>query len=69
MDCSLPGSSVRGILQGENTGMGCHFLLQGIFLIHELNLGLLCLLCQQVGSLPLHTAHILGLRRDKNHLS
>ena len=28
MDCSLPGSSVHGILQ-TNTGVGCHALLQG----------------------------------------
>ena len=27
MDCSLPGSSVHGILQ--NTGVGCHALLWG----------------------------------------
>ena len=33
MDCSLPGSSVHGILQAKNTGVDCHFLLQGIFLI------------------------------------
>ena len=26
---------------GENTGVGCHFLLQGNFLIQELNPGLL----------------------------
>ena len=26
-DCSLPGSSVHGILQAKNTGMDCHFLL------------------------------------------
>jgi len=32
MDCSLPGSSVLGIFLGKNTGVGCHFLLQGIFL-------------------------------------
>ena len=25
----------------QETGVGCHFLLQGIFPIHELNLGLL----------------------------
>ena len=45
MDCSPPGSSVHGILQarilewvlcpwdspGKNTGVGCRFLLQGIF--------------------------------------
>ena len=29
MDCSLPGSSVYGDSPGMNTGMGCHFLLQG----------------------------------------
>ena len=32
MDSSTPGSSVHGILPpGKNTGVGCHFLLQGIF--------------------------------------
>ena len=25
------GSSVHGISPGKNTGVGCHFLLQGIF--------------------------------------
>ena len=29
MDCSPPGSSVDGILQERNTGVGCHALLQG----------------------------------------
>ena len=37
MDCSLPGSSVHGIFPGRNTGVGCHFLLQGIFLTQGLN--------------------------------
>ena len=32
MDCSLPRSSVRGISQGKNAGVGSHSLLQGIFL-------------------------------------
>ena len=32
VDYSPPGSSVHGILQGKNTGVGCHSLLQGIFL-------------------------------------
>ena len=41
MDCSLPGSSVHGIFPGKNTGVGCHFLLQGIFLTQGWNLGLL----------------------------
>ena len=31
MDYSLPGASVHGILRSEGTGVGCHFLLQGIF--------------------------------------
>ena len=31
MDCSPPGSFVHGIFSGKNTGVGCHFLLQGIF--------------------------------------
>ena len=35
---------------GKNTGVGCHFLLQGIFLTQGLNL---CLLHWQVDSLPL----------------
>ena len=30
MDYSLPGSSVRGILQARIPGAGCHFPLQGI---------------------------------------
>ena len=33
MDCSLPGSSVMEFSRQENTGIGCHALLQGIFLI------------------------------------
>ena len=31
MDCNPPGSSVHGESSGKNTGVGCHFLLQGIF--------------------------------------
>ena len=31
MDCSPPGSSVHGILQGKSTGVGCRFLFQGFF--------------------------------------
>ena len=37
---------------GKNTGVGCHFLLQGVFLTQGSNLHLLCLLHWQVGSLP-----------------
>ena len=35
--CSPPGSSVRGVFPGTNTGVGCHFLLQGIFPTQESN--------------------------------
>ena len=38
MDCSLPGSSIHGIFQ--STGVGCHFLLQEIFLTQGSNPGL-----------------------------
>ena len=38
---------------GKNTGLGCHFLLQGIFPTQGLNPGLLSLLHWQVDSLPL----------------
>ena len=38
---------------GKNTGVGCHALLQGIFLTQASNLPLLRLLHWQVGSLPL----------------
>ena len=40
MDCSLPGSSVRGDSPGKNIGSGFHALLQVIFLNQGLNLGL-----------------------------
>ena len=39
---SSPGSSVHEIFPSKNTGVGCHFLLQRIFLIQELNPSLLC---------------------------
>ena len=39
MDCSLPGSSIHGIFQ-VSTGVGCHFLLQEIFLTQGSNPGL-----------------------------
>ena len=31
LSCSLPDSSVHWIFPGKNTGVGCHFLLHGIF--------------------------------------
>ena len=42
MDCSPSGSSVHEIFQARiHTGVGCHFLLQGIFPTQGPNLGLL----------------------------
>ena len=38
-----------GFFPGKNTGVGCHFLLQGIFLNQGSNLGLLHLLRWQAG--------------------
>ena len=37
MGCSPPGSSVHGDSPGKNTGVGCHVLLQGIFLTQGSN--------------------------------
>ena len=46
MDCSPLGSSVHGILQARIVGVGCRYLLQGIFPTQGLNLGLLQ--CRQI---------------------
>ena len=46
MECSPSGSSVHGVLQAKNTGVGCHSLPQGIFLTQGSNPGLLH--CRQI---------------------
>ena len=53
MDYSLPGSSVHGISPGNNTGVGCPALLQGIFPSQGLNPHLLHVLHWEAGSFPL----------------
>ena len=53
MDCSPPGSSVRGDSPGKNTGVGCHALLQGIFPTQGSNSRLIMSPALQVDSLPL----------------
>ena len=53
VDCSPPGSSVHGDSPGKNTGVGCHFLLQGIIPTQDLDPCLLRLLHWQTDSLPL----------------
>ena len=40
MDCNPSGSSIHGDSSGKNTGVGCHALLQGIFLTQGSNPGL-----------------------------
>ena len=50
--CSPPGPSVHGDSPGKKTGVGCHFLLQGIFLTQGSNLGLLR--CRQILSCLSH---------------
>ena len=37
INCSPPGSSVHGGSPGKDMGLGCHFLLQWIFLTQESN--------------------------------
>ena len=49
-DGSTPDIFVHGILQGKNTGVGYHFLLQGLFLTQGWNPHLLH---GQADSLPL----------------
>ena len=66
MDRNMPGSSVYGILQARNTGVDCHFLLQGIFLDQGSNL---CLLQWQVGSLPLSHQGISWTNRSGSSLT
>ena len=55
MNCRPPGSSVHGIFHGKNTGVGCHFLLQGSFPTQGSNPCLSCLLHLhwQTDSIPL----------------
>ena len=50
---------------GKNTGVGCHALLQGIFLTQGSNLCLLCLLCWQTGYLSLVTPKRQTCERNK----
>ena len=52
MGSSLPGFSVPANSPSKNTEVGCHFLLQGIFLSQGSNPCLLCLLHWQGDCLP-----------------
>ena len=52
LDCNPAVSSVHGIFSGKNTGVGCHFLLQGVFLTQGWNPHLLH--CRQIFYLLSH---------------
>ena len=52
MDYSLSDSSVHGGSSGKNTGVGCHFILQGIFLTQGSNPTSPLSPAMQVDSLP-----------------
>ena len=54
VDCSPPGSSVHEDSPDKNTGVGYHFLLQGIFLTQGSNQSLWSLLHWQADSLLLY---------------
>ena len=51
MDCNPPGSSIHGDYPCKITGVGCQFLLQGIFPTQGLNPSPLCLPYWQADSL------------------
>ena len=60
LDCGLPGSSVHGISQARILEWVATST-PGIFLTQGSNRCLLCLLCWQADSLPLHHLGILGI--------
>ena len=61
MDCSPPRLLCPCDSLGKNSGVGCHFLFQGIFLTQGSNSSLLCLLPWQADSLSLSHLHIYTL--------
>ena len=69
MECNLPGSSVHGVSPGQNTGVGCHALLQGIFLTQVWN----CVSCTAGGFFnpeqPGKPSHIFQVHDFRNSLS
>ena len=51
---------------GKNTGVSCHFLLQGIFLTQRLNLGLLH--CRQILYHPSHQGSLIHIDKSTEKL-
>ena len=67
IDCTLPGSSVHGILQVRTLKrVASHSLLQGIFLTQPSNLGLLR--CRQILYGHCNSEQGTGLRKSKTAL-
>ena len=66
MDYSWPDFSAHGDSSGKNTGVGCHLLLQRIFVTQGSNPRLLQLLHWQIGSLPLAPpmCHSLNMKSE-----
>ena len=74
LDCGLPGSSVHGIFPSKNTRLGCHFLLQRIFLTQRWNPHLFSLLhCREIlyhgamGAAPVIGECWLKKKKKKGH--
>ena len=56
-------------LPGKNTGVGCHFLFQGIFLTQGSNPSLLCPLHRQADSLPMsHLVKPVGVHNPSEFI-
>ena len=69
MVCSPPGSSVYGISQARNTGVGCHFLLQRIFPAEGSNLFLLHRPEDSLPQSPWEAFYFLNIFLLKTYLS
>ena len=71
-DCSLSGSSVHEDCPGKNTGVGCHWLLQGIFLTQGSNSGLphcrQILYCLSQGCPQIRKRHLCWFTRKHFYL-
>ena len=63
VDCSPPGSLYPWYCPGDSPGVGCHFLLQGIFPAQELSWGLLH--CRQTLYQLSHLACVDGMGSRK----
>ena len=60
MDWSSPGSSAHGDSPGKNTGVGGHFLLQGIFLTQGSNPGLSLLYINMMSNIKPRTSRSIN---------